>query len=294
MTRIALLSDIHGNLPALEQVIEDMRQFAPDHVVVAGDMVNWGPFSAEVMQIIHENRWTMIRGNNEYYCINATSPRRPDSWAKYTLLEWLHDQLTDWHHVIAGLPDDLCLLYPDAPDVHLCHGIPNDCWTGIYAPEFSDDATVSNWLSDARARTIFCGHTHIPLNRMVGGYHILNPGSVGVPLLGEPVSSYMILDSTPTAWTLAHHRTLPMPDLSRMFDKWEEQRFIERCGVSAQMVIEEFKQSRLVLHSFNTWVRQAYPNDVPTLEHGETFLSIDSTDYIAQAYRQPAERQYLR
>jgi protein phosphatase len=78
VTRIALLSDIHGNLPALERVIKDMRQFAPDHVVVAGDMVNWGSFSAEVMQIIHENRWTMIRGNNEYYCINPSVPE----WVK--------------------------------------------------------------------------------------------------------------------------------------------------------------------------------------------------------------------
>jgi predicted phosphodiesterase len=110
MTRIALLADIHGNLPALEHVIADMRRFAPDHVVVAGDMVNWGPFSAEVMQIIHDNRWTMVRGNNEYYCINAKPPRRPDAWAAYTMLEWLHDQLHDWHLFIAGLPDDLGLL----------------------------------------------------------------------------------------------------------------------------------------------------------------------------------------
>lgn len=197
MTRIALLSDIHGNLPALEQVIDDMKQFAPDHVVVAGDMINWGPFSAEVMQLIYENRWTMIRGNNEYYSINAQPPRRPDRWASYTLIEWLHEQLGEWHHIIASLPDELTLLYPDAPDVHLCHGIPGDCWTGIYAKEFNSDDTVSQQLSSGRARTFFCGHTHIPLNRQVGDYHILNPGSVGVPLLGESVSSYMILDSTP-------------------------------------------------------------------------------------------------
>lgn len=293
MTRIALLSDIHGNLPALEQVIKDMRQFAPDHVVVAGDMVNWGPFSAEVMQVIYENRWTMIRGNNEYYCINAKSPRRPDAWASYTMLDWLHEQLSNWHHVIAGLPDDLLLLYPDAPDVHLCHGIPGDCWTGVYSAEFDNDDTVNTWLDRGDAKAIFCGHTHIPLDRTVGPYHILNPGSVGVPLLGEPVSSYMIVDGTLQGWKLTHHRTLPL-DISAFRPAWNRQRFVERCGVAAQMVIKEFEQSRLVVHNFNAWMKQEHPGEVATLEHGTRFSSINSSHYTPKAYLQSQERQFLR
>lgn len=292
MTRIALLSDIHGNLPALEQVMLDMQHFAPDHVVVAGDMVNWGPFSAEVMQVIYENRWTMIRGNNEYYCINAKSPRKPDSWAGFTMLEWLHEQLSDWHHVIAGLPDELLLLYPDAPDVHLCHGIPGDCWTGIHTSAMDSDDTVNDFLEGARARTIFCGHTHIPLNRTVGSYHIFNPGSVGVPLLGELVSSYMILDGSYDGWKLTHHRTLPL-DTARLYPAWESQQFIERCGIAAQMVIEEFEKARVILHSFNTWIRQEYPHAEPTVEHAKQFLQIDHTPYTPKAYLQSQDYQYL-
>jgi predicted phosphodiesterase len=293
MTRIALLSDIHGNLPALERVIKDMRQFAPDHVVVAGDMVNWGPFSAEVMQVIYENRWTMIRGNNEYYCINATPPRRPDAWASYTMLAWLHEQLSNWHHVIASLPDDLLLLYPDTPDVHLCHGIPGDCWTGIYSADFDDDEMVNAWLSYGRAETIFCGHTHVPLDRTVGPYHILNPGSVGVPLLGEAVSSYMIVDGTMQGWELTHHRTLPL-DISALRPVWKQQRFVERCGVTAQMVIEEFERSYLVLHSFNAWMRQEHSNETATFEHGASFLQIDPSPYMPKTYLQTKRHQYLR
>lgn len=292
MTRIALLSDIHGNLPALERVIKDMRQFAPEHVVVAGDMVNWGPFSAEVMQIIHENRWTMIRGNNEYYCINTLPPRRPDSWADYTMLEWLHEQLRDWHHVIAGLADDLLLLYPDAPDVHLCHGIPGNCWTGIYSAEFDNDNRVSDWLSLSRARTVFCGHTHIPLNRLSGSYHILNPGSVGVPILGDPVSSYMIIDGTQEGWKLVQHRTLPL-DVSVLRSAWQQQRFVERCGVTAPMVIEEFERSRIVVHSFNAWMQKEHPYETATHEHGQSFLMIDPSPYTPKSWLQSTQRQYL-
>lgn len=270
-----------------------MRQFAPDHVVVAGDMVNWGPFSAEVMQIIHEKRWTMIRGNNEYYCINALAPRRPDAWASFTLLDWLRDQVGDWHYVLAGLPDDLLLLYPDAPDVHLCHGIPGDCWTGIYAAEFDTDSQVSAWLAPGRAQTVFCGHTHIPLKRTVGDYHIFNPGSVGVPLLGESVSSYMILDGTPHGWKLAHHRTLPLNDLSVLMAAWEDQQFHQRGGTTAQLIIEEFKQARVILHGFNTWMKAEHPDETATNDHVTTFLAVDSDPYVPKPYLQSPENQYV-
>lgn len=291
MIRIALLSDIHGNLPALEAVIEDMKQFAPDHVVVAGDMVNGGPFSAEVMQIVYENRWTMIRGNNEYYVINAYAPRRPDTWGNFTLLEWLHDQLTDWHHLIASLPDDLLLLYPDAPDVHLCHGIPHNCWKGMFDAQTDSDAKILADVATSRAKTILCGHTHIPLDRKVGNYHIINPGSVGNPLLGACVGSYMILDGTPSGWKVAHHRTLPL-DMSPLYPAWEAQRFVERGGVTASMLIDEFRKSRMSVYSFNMWMREHHPDEIATHQHGEHFLKVDPFPYMSPPFRAASDRQY--
>ena len=85
MTRLALLADIHGNLPALEAVIEDMAQFAVDHVVVAGDSVNWGPCSRQVMEIITERAWALIRGNNELYVLDHDTERAPPHWASFTM-----------------------------------------------------------------------------------------------------------------------------------------------------------------------------------------------------------------
>ncbi len=286
MTRIALLADIHGHLPALESVMADMKQFAPDHVVVAGDLVNWGPFSAEVLQIATEYRWTIIRGNNEFYSINANPPRRPASWGRYTLLGWLHDQLADWHYVVAGLPDDLLLLYPDAPDVHLCHGIPNDPWIPLYPAQFTPDATALSYLQNARATTIFCGHTHIAMNRHVGAYHIINPGPVGVPVTGEHVSSYMILDGDADGWHVTAHRKLPI-DTERLFPAWEAQHFIERCGPTAVMVIEEFKQARMMVHCFNMWMAETYPDEPQTLARAEEFLHVDPERYTSAPYKAP-------
>ena len=76
MTRLAVLADIHGNLPALQAVIADMAQFAVDQVVVAGDSVNWGPFSRQVMELIWAHRWPVIRGNNELYLLDYSDRAR--------------------------------------------------------------------------------------------------------------------------------------------------------------------------------------------------------------------------
>jgi predicted phosphodiesterase len=74
VTRLALLSDIHGNLPALEAVLDDLAPLGIDQVVVAGDVANIGPFSNEVFERIHRERWPVIRGNGEYYLTELGKP----------------------------------------------------------------------------------------------------------------------------------------------------------------------------------------------------------------------------
>ena len=61
MTRLAVLADLHGNLPALEAVLQDLSQFRVDRVIVAGDVVNWGPFSAQVLERVTREGWAVVR-----------------------------------------------------------------------------------------------------------------------------------------------------------------------------------------------------------------------------------------
>ena len=63
--RFAVLADIHGNLPALEAVLADLAQFEVEQVVVAGDLINWGPCSAAVVERVVAAGWAIVRGNNE-------------------------------------------------------------------------------------------------------------------------------------------------------------------------------------------------------------------------------------
>src|SRR4051812_1778127 len=96
MTRLAILADIHGNLAALEAVQVDLAQFSVDQVVVAGDVINWGPCSAEVAARVLEAGWAVIRGNNEFYLLDYGTPRAAAAWAdtsQWRLLPWLQEQL---------------------------------------------------------------------------------------------------------------------------------------------------------------------------------------------------------
>jgi predicted phosphodiesterase len=129
MTRLAILADIHGNLPALEAVLQDLSQFKMDHVIVAGDVINWGPFSAQVMERVTREGWAVIRGNNEFYVLDYNTPRAPSEWEEYSLLPWLHRQLNGhWRNVIAAWPDALSLRFPDAPPLRVVHGSPRSPW----------------------------------------------------------------------------------------------------------------------------------------------------------------------
>jgi hypothetical protein len=150
VTRLAILSDIHGNSIALEAVLSDLAPFRVDQIVVAGDIVNWGPSSAQVMERITREGWPVVRGNNEFYVLDYNTPRAPVEWsdsARYTLLPWLNHQLNGrWRNVIAGLPDTLSLHFPDAPPLRVVHGSPRDNKELIFpaTPESEIEAMFAN------------------------------------------------------------------------------------------------------------------------------------------------------
>ena len=258
MTRLAVLGDIHGNLPALDAVLADIEaQGGVDQVVIAGDVINWGPFSAEVMARVSGHDWAIIRGNGEYYLLEYNTPRQPAHWQEYDLLPWLYDQLKGhWHRVIAAWPDEITLRFPDAPPIRVFHGQPNNPWRSLH-PLMSDDEMLDS-LNAVDTQTIIAAHSHLALDRHVGDYHLINPGSVGVPLAGEHIASYALLEGESTGWT-AMFRQLPF-DLQVLLDEYERQCFVEHYGIQAQFVIKEFETARLQMLPFYLWRQAHYPN----------------------------------
>jgi predicted phosphodiesterase len=259
MTRLAILADIHGNLPALQSVMADMASFTFDHVIVTGDLINWGPFSADVCAIAARERWAVIRGNNEFYLLDYRTPRAPAHWHEYTLLPWLHAQLAGlWQSAIAAWPDELSLRFPDAPPIRVLHGLPGNPWRGI--PPLLNEAELATLLDGVPEAVIVSAHTHLPMSRHVAGRHLLNPGSVGVPLDGLQSASYLLLHGDATGWR-ATFRRVPYA-LEPLLAEFRRQRFVDQCGPVAELVIKEFTTARLWVLPYLAW-RQQHARDQP-------------------------------
>jgi len=284
MTQLAILSDIHGNLPALEAVLADLAQFKVDQVVVAGDVINWGPFSAQVMERVTREGWPAIRGNNEFYLLDYETPRAPAEWSdrsNWAMLPWLYRQLNGrWHKAIAAWPDTLSLRFPDAPPLRVVHGSPRSPSEAIHWTH--GDAEIMEMLAGVEETTLVAGHTHLAMDRRVGRWHILNAGTVGVPLDGRFRASYMLLEGDADGWRPAF-RQVPY-DLGPLFAEFERQKFVEECGVLGHLVVEEFKTARLQLLPFILWREACCPAAPFGLALLEPFSRINKWDYTPKAY----------
>jgi predicted phosphodiesterase len=287
MTRLAILADIHGNLPALEAVIADLASFDVDLVVVAGDIINFGPFSAQVLERALSLRWALMRGNHELYLLDYESPRMPAYWREFASPPYLRSVLSAQQQaILAALPDTLQLRFPDAPPVRVVHGAPGDHWRGIY-PQTPDDEVVET-LRGTTESTVICGHTHLPLDRQVAGWRILNPGSVGIPLDGVHGARYLLLDGDANGWQPTP-RHVPF-GLDAVIAECSKSHFQTMMGIDSQLIIEEFRCARSRIYPFNVWKRERYGDAPKTQAMIEEFLTLD--DHAIDPYLPPPYRWF--
>lgn len=190
--RVAVLSDIHGVLPALEAVLAEPEVAAAERIVLTGD-ITAGPRPAEVLALLRSQgervRW--VTGNADRELVEYRRGLRrelPDPIAPYAAA-----QLTDEDvEFLARLPTTLTLTVHGLGEVLFCHATPRDDEEVVLV-----DSRPARWTEVLAAvpdtvRTIVCGHTHMPYVRLAHGRLIVNPGSVGMPY-GRPGAHWCLL-----------------------------------------------------------------------------------------------------
>ncbi len=283
MTRLAVLADIHANLPALEAVRRDLDGERVDRVIVAGDSINWGPSSAEVVEIIQREGWAVIRGNNEYYLLDYDTPRAPATWTPedFRVLPWLREQVSDeQHNIVATWPDTLSLRFPDAPAIRLVHGSPRSHWEAMHRDASVED--LAAMLAGVEEPFVISGHTHLAMDRTIDGWRVLNPGSVGLPLEGKPDAEYLLLEGDATGWQPEWRRIAY--DREPLFDALDRSRLAERCGPVGQLMIDEFRTNRIHVYAFVVWRNRHHPEQPFTSELLEEFKQADRWEYTEREY----------
>lgn len=201
--RLAFLADIHGNLPALEAVLQDLHHQRPDAIYLVGDQVNRCPWNNEVMALVIAKGWPAIAGNHDLVVgkINTPHNRPPfTNRVRFPTLWWTQAQLTAAHlAIIRQWPEEVTISLPELPTIRMVHGIPGDASIGIL-PETREE-TLRKVMHGVEETVIVCGHVHRPLARKVDQWQIYNGGSVGIPYNGDPRAQYLLLDGVGHRWS---------------------------------------------------------------------------------------------
>lgn len=205
--RLAVLSDIHGNLEALKAVLADLDTAGgADHLWVLGDLAAFGPEPSACIQTVRELKEAkVIQGNTDRYLSTGVRPRTPqfteENWPsaasrtreRDAMFTWTLERLT-WEDMkyLQELGTDLALEVEDFGWVVGFHAIPGDD-EAILLPD-TPDHEVRDALLDREGSLAVGGHTHQAMDRVVGGgWRMVNPGSIGFPFDGDPRAAYAIL-----------------------------------------------------------------------------------------------------
>ncbi|MGZ6314561.1 MAG: metallophosphoesterase family protein [Candidatus Limnocylindrales bacterium] len=201
MVRIAALSDIHGNLPALEAVRRAIHAARPDFVAVCGDLVFNGPDPVGALALVRELERAgayVTLGNTDLAVADGDftaafpwfTEGTPDSYK--AAAEWARDEIgDDGVDYLRHLPWErrLCV----GPDLILfCHASPGSLTDGF--PADLDPVVTIDRIGRTDARVVVCGHTHMPEVREFGWRTIVNAGSAGYVFDGDPTASWALIE----------------------------------------------------------------------------------------------------
>lgn len=255
MISLALLSDVHGNLPALEAVAADIRTRRPDAVYVLGDMVNGCAWSAEVLDFLLAQGWPMLLGNHDDAVLQLGSPRmevRYHDRKRYASLWWARGRLTPRHlAALEQLPLAFPLEFADTPPLRLLHGLPGNFFVG-FRPD-SPEGWAIRHLAGVTERTVVGGHTHVAMARAFGPWEVVNSGSVGAPYDGDPRAGYVWLTGERSGWR-AEIRRVPY-DLAAVDAGYRASGLAAEGGVLGAMFHRSVLTALPWVSDFAWWLR---------------------------------------
>jgi putative phosphoesterase len=279
--KIAVLSDIHGNLPALEAVVAHIEKWRPDRVFVAGDIINRGPRSLECLRLVLEKQkqqgWYIIRGNHEDYVLKqATSHHRKDP-PQHDLDQFVlftYRQVQSQLPLLASLPEIHSESTLDSGEIRMVHASMRHNREGIY-PETS--ASALRQMIAPAPDVFITGHTHRALTRNLEGTLVVNAGSVGLPFDGDQRTGYAQLIWGGDRWQ-ANLIRLDY-DLKQAERDLYETGFMEEAGPLARLVLMELQSALSQLYQwYSRYYQTVLEGKLTVSEATDLFLTQPITD----------------
>lgn len=274
--KIAVLSDVHGNLPALQTVIADIERWRPDQVVVNGDVINRGPNNLACWQLLYDKArsagWVILRGNHEEFVLKSAQPglnyEGPEAEVRQ-FSDWTFQQIRPHALEVAALTDRWTWTAPDGSVILATHASYVSNRLGVY-PNNTDE--------ELRARLsplpnlFITAHTHRALTRTLDGSLIVNIGSVGLPFDGDWRASYGRFTWSKNGGWAAELQRIEY-DRPQAIRNLYTSGFLAEAGPFAQLVLVELKISRGLIHRWHhTYQERFFDGEITMQAAVDQFL----------------------
>jgi predicted phosphodiesterase len=281
--RVAVISDLHGNLHALEAALDAIDRDPPDQIICAGDIVN--PFlrSLEVWRLLQRRGIACVRGNHEDYLRAYHEPElRP---AVRESVQFMPVQIVAKHvgrevtRELSDLPFSLTLQGPrlasgGTDDIYVCHASPahnaKSYWLGV-------DDEMANIIRGIPARTLIAGHMHVQWSREWEGKRLVIAGSVGLPLTERVVAEYTLLEHVGGEWRV-QPRTVGY-DVTAALREYRESGALREGGPIGWMLYREIATAQPHLAHFLPHMARLTGKPLPEIplklwqDEGRAFLT---------------------
>ncbi|MHA2294460.1 MAG: metallophosphoesterase family protein [Candidatus Hodarchaeales archaeon] len=199
--KLALIGDIHGNLPAFLEVLKDIRRNNVDKVYCMGDIVGYGPWPNRCVDLARSicninGELNCCMGNHDYYAVHGDIP----DWFKLAArnaIEWTINNVSEESkEFLAKLPMHIETEY-FGYKFYMCHGSPSNPLKAYIFKGSDEHSAARLYIQENNVQYLIVGHTHYPLKEMtfdIVPRWIINPGSVGQPRDDNNEASYCLLE----------------------------------------------------------------------------------------------------
>jgi len=248
--RLAVMADIHGNLPGFEAVMADLQQYQPlDGFLAAGDIVG-GPGQEIILQRLMALHAVIAHGNGEVsvlQVVNGSAPAYVFTASQFSLLRWVVEQLSPQSLAfLRSQPAQAVLTLPGAQAVRVVHGSPRS--VDELVNPLRSPALLAEVMALAAEPVVVFGHTHWPFQaRLDDGRLALNPGAVCFPEDGYIGAQYALLNWDGVQWTAQHH-TVPY-NLDEFRRSYRESGFLAVSPL-CRIYLEDIYSGKDTLHDF--------------------------------------------
>lgn len=284
--KIAVISDVHGNIEALRAVLDDIQSFKPDSIVCAGDIVNPFKTSLEVYKLIKELNIPMIRGNHEDYIIRYHTSKNSAicNSVQYQPIRLVAETFSiDEVNAIKNWPLHISIKHPSGKHILVCHASPYSNAVGYLS---GVSKKIEKELLSFNEELIICGHWHERATRTWNNKTLAIIGSVGLPMEGEPAANYLRLSFVNQHWKI-EHKSIPYNHLKAV-QSHIDSGFVKKGGPIGWVILDELISSQKRMSPLFPWLKTRGLNPSALLEW-ETVIK----DYLMSLGRWDAMKKYI-